>query len=71
MQRLIQRWMRRWGWNWLEGLHSEASVATPIIAAETRMGAVKVWNADRPTGRLVMVAFLMREGWNSWTRKWN
>ena len=46
----------------MERLHPEASVATPIKAAKTRMGAVKVWNTHRPTGGIVMVAFVMREG---------
>ena len=55
----------------MERLQSEASVATPIKAAETRMGAVKVWNAHRPTGGIVMVALMMREGWNSWARQRN
>ena len=55
----------------MKRLHPEASVSTPIKAAETGMGAVKVWNAHRPTCGLVMVALMMREGWNSWARQSN
>ena len=50
----------------MEKLHPEASVATPIKAAETRLRAVKVRNAQRPAAGLVVVAFVIREGWNSW-----
>ena len=55
----------------MERLHPEASVATPIKAAESRMGAVKVWNTQRPTSGLVTVALMMRERWNSWARQRN
>ena len=55
-------------WNWVDRLHLEATVATPIKAAEARMGAIKVWNAYRPTCGLVMVALMMREGWKSRAR---
>ena len=55
----------------MERLHPEASVATPIEAAETRMGAVEVWNTKRPASRRMMVAFMMRERRNSWARQRN
>ena len=55
----------------MERFHPEASVATPIEAAKTRMGAVEVWNTQRPASRLMMVAFMMRERWNSWAGQRN
>ena len=66
---LVGRW--RW-WKVLdrkEGSHFKASVATAVKATETRLGAVKVRDAQGPAGGLVVVAQMVGEGWHWWTRQ--
>ena len=69
---LVRRW-RWWRWwkvlDWKEGFHFKASVATAVKATETRLGTVKVWDTKGPAGGLVVLAQMVGERWDWWTRQ--